>query len=230
MVITKPQSKNFKCLNLLVMLYLTIMLISIALVYKLVYIGGLTIASSSLILPLWYIISDVIAEVYGYKVIRQIIWFAILCEAIFIFLIFFLIQLPSPEFWGYQNSFNNVFGKLPRVFLGSFLGIMLGNFMNVYILSKWKMLLKGKYFWLRSLGSSAIGEAIFTMVTIMFDYLHVFPLGKIIQMIALSYTIKMIGSIISIVPASFITPYIKKIENVDVYDHRTNFNPFKLSV
>lgn len=212
------------------MLYLTMMLISIALAYKLVKVGNMTMAASSIVLPIWYVINDMISEVYGYQVSRQVIWYAILCEALFIFASFLLIHLPSPDFWHYQTSFDNVFGNLPRVFIGSFFGITMGSFINAYFITKWKILLRGRYFWLRSIGSSAIGEAIFTIVTIMFDYLGVFPFDKIIQVISISYTIKITGLIISVIPASLIIPLIKKIEGIDFYDSHTNFNPFKLSV
>jgi len=224
----KISLKGTHLLCLLIMLYVVIMMISIAMVYKLVEIGPLTMASSSIVLPIWYVLGDIIAEVYGYKTSRVVIWSALLCEAIFIFSIVAMIHLPSPSFWHYQADFNVVFGKLPRVFLGSVTGIALGSFMNVYILTKWKALIHGKYFWLRSVGSCAIGEGIFTVVTIMFDYIGVFDMSKILQMILISYSIKLSASIFLAGPANFIVNLAKKHTGVDMYDYSTNFNPFKL--
>jgi len=162
----KRKSNHYKLLSLLSMIYVTIMLISIVMSYKLTHIGSFSMSPSSIVIPFWFVLGDIIAEVYGYKVARIVVWSALICEAIFIFSIYGLIQLPSPDqgFWHNQESFNAVFGKFPKVFVGSFTGIFLGSFINVYAITKWKILLRGKYFWLRSMGACAIGETVFTLV------------------------------------------------------------------
>ena len=75
-----------------------------------------------------------------------------------------MISFKTPSGWAYQESYDQVLGKLPRVAIASFLAIFVGAFINAYAISKWKILLRGRYFWLRSLGASAIGEFIFTIV------------------------------------------------------------------
>jgi hypothetical protein len=100
--------------------------------------------------------------------------------------------------------------------------------MNVYIHTKWKILWKGCYFWLSSAGASAIGELAFSVITIISDYLGIYPLGKIAEIISISYGLKLLGSIILVGPASLATVAIKRTEVVDVYATETNFNPFTL--
>lgn len=221
--------QHYKALPLLILLYLTIMLISVVMVYKIVTIGGTIIAASTLIIPFWYFLGDTIAEVYGYRISKQVIWGSLLCEGLFIFTCSSLIQLPSPAFWHHQEAYNITFGQLPRIYLGSILGIISSSFINAYAVVKWKILLKGKYFWIRSLCSSAIGEIIFTAVTITVDLLGVIPLSDLIKLIAISYGIKLLVDAFAIVPTALLTNYLKKLEGLDIYENEIRFNPFLLT-
>jgi len=221
---------HFKAFNFLALIYVTIMLITVAVAYKIVKLGDVVIVSSTLVLPAWYVLSDVIAEVYGYKISRQLIWLGLSCVFVFIFSCVFLIHLPSPSYWYYQADYEFVFDRLPRVFIGSFFGLLTGSFLNIYILTKWKILTRGKYFWLRSAVSSSIGEAVFTVITITANYIGVFQLSHVMELMAVSYIFKIITSIISVIPASVLASYLKKLEGIDVYDYNTNFNPFKIAI
>jgi hypothetical protein len=225
-----PDKRQYKALPLLIMMYLTIMLTSVVLVYKIVDFHGVVIAASTLVIPLWYFLGDVIAEVYGYKLSKKIIWSSLICEGFFIFICAIFIHFPSPNFWHNQEAYEQVLGRLPRIFLGSILGIMSSSFINAYLVVKWKILLHGKFFWIRSVCSSAIGEIIFTMITIAIDLLGVIPLGDLIKLIFISYGIKLLVDAFAIVPAAMLANFLKKLEGVDVYEYNVKFNPFKESL
>lgn len=221
---------QYKCLTILTMLYMTVKLMTVVLIYKIILLGPLSATASTLIMPFWFFLGDIIAEVYGYKVSRHVIWMTLLCQFVFAFVCFGMTQLNSPPTWLYQEAYDQVFGKLPRVAVASFLAITFGAFLNAYILSKWKILLKGKYFWLRSLGASTIGEAIFTMIAYLTEFLGVVPLSTLIQLMTISFVVKILMGPILVIPASILARIIKKIEGVDAYDYSTNFNPFKMSL
>lgn len=224
---TDPPGK-INALLLLAMLYVTIMLITVSMAYKIISIFSIPIVASTLVLPLWLILGDVITEVYGYSTARNMIWIGLACEFFYIFTCVALVHAPSPSFWNHQSSYDYVFGNLPRVFLGSVLGIFAGGFLNAYIVSKGKILMRGKYFWLRSLISSAIGEAIFTVIVIICNYLGAYSWQHLFQLMLVSYLFKLFTTSISTAPASLLCYYLKKIEGIDFYDTRVNFNPFVL--
>ena len=209
---------------------MTIKLTTVVLIYKIITIGPFSASASTLVMPLWFVMGDVIAEVYGYKVARHVIWMAIICQFIFAFACASLIALHAPSGWPNQDAYNQVLGKLPRVALASFLAIMAGAFINVYAVSKWKILLKGKYFWLRSVGASTVGELVFTLIAYLTEFLGVIPLSKLLGLMTISYVIKLILNPILAIPSMFIALILKKLEGIDVYDHHTNFNPFKLNL
>ena len=166
---------------------------------------------------------DVIAEVYGYKVARHVIWMALICQFILAFACAALITLHAPSGWPHQEAYNQVLGKLPRVALASFLAIISGAFINAYAISKWKILLRGRYFWLRSLGASSVGELVFTAVAYLTEFLGITPM-------VISYVIKLLLNPILVIPSSFAASILKRLDDVDTYDFSTNFNPFKMGL
>ncbi len=219
---------QFKYLNPLSMLYMTIKLMTAVLIYKIISIGSFSASASTIIMPLWFVIGDIITEVYGYKLAKQLIWIAIIFQFLFAFACSGLINLNAPMGWPHQDAYNQVLGKLPRVALASFMAIVSGAFINAYIISKWKIILCGKYFWLRSLGASAAGELFFTIIAYTTEFGGILPFQKLIHLIIISYVIKLILNPILIIPSSFLVFLLKKYENIDKYDVGVNFNPFMI--
>lgn len=197
------------------MIYLTIKLLTVLFIYKVITIGPFTSTASTLIIPLWFLIGDVIAEVYGYKISRQIIWIALICQFIFAFACVVLIKFNSPPFWQHQAAYEQVLGNLPRVAIASFLAIVCGAFLNAYLLTKWKILLKGKYFWLRSLGASTIGEAAFTLSAFVTEFLGIVPFATLLELVVISFITKILMGLLFVTPSSLLAAILKKIEGID---------------
>lgn len=219
-----------KYLPILTMVQITIMLSTLVLIYKIIGNNDFRVSAATLVNPFWYLINDSITEVYGYSMGRRIIWASLACELLFALICTIFINLPSPPDWLLQQSFTNVFGSLFRVCLGSFSAILLGSFINIYALSKWKILLRGHYFWLRSLGSTGIGELFFTVIAFAIEFVGKAPASQIIELIIVSYLFKMVFAGFAIYPISKITLYLKKAEGIDIYDTDINFNPFKFNL
>lgn len=219
---------QYKCLAPLVMFYMTIKLITILVIYKIVAIGSIHTTAATIIIPLWFLTGDVIAEVYGYDISKQVIWCALIFQFIFACICFSLIKLPSPTNWAFQGAYDHVLGNLPWVVTASFIAILCGAFVNAYTVAKWKVLLKGRLFWLRSLGASIIGEAVFVIISLSMEYIGVIPWQMLLQLILVSFAMKLVFNPILVIPSSILAAIIKKIEKVDVYDYDLKFNPFKI--
>ncbi len=211
---TSPKNISHYIL-ILGMVNITISLAADIVAYKLVNLGPALLPGAPLIFPLTYIIGDIVAEVYGYNVAKKIIWLTLICELFFAIAIKLIIHLPSPIFWHQQHSFNEVVDPILRFVLAGIAAVISSSFINIYMVSKWKILMKGRHFWLRSLGSSAIGGFILVLVTILVGFSGNIHWSKLTHMI------------LSVWPASIITGFLKLEERLDVYDIGTNFNPFK---
>jgi uncharacterized integral membrane protein (TIGR00697 family) len=223
-------NQQYKCLLPLAMFYMMVKLVTVLLIYKIISIGTINITAASIIIPLWFLTGDIIAEVYGYNISKQIIWAALIFQFIFAYICTLFINLPSPANWVHQAAYYQVFGNLPRVVISSFIAILSGAFINAYTVSKWKILLKGKLFWLRSLGASIIGEAIFVIISLSMEFIGVVPLKTLMQLILISFAIKIVINPILVIPSAMLTSLIKKIENVDIYEYQLEFNPLKIKI
>jgi queuosine precursor transporter len=213
----------------LAMMYLTVMLCSGVLTHRLIQLGPVYTMAGTLVAPLWFTLSDVIAEIYGYKVARKLVWFGFVCQAIFAIVCNLLIQIPSPDFLDNQAAYFTVLGSILHTCLSAFVAYIFAGFINIYLISKWKILLMGRYFWLRSLGASTISEFIFTVLAVFLIQVGKLPLSQMLTIMAVSYSLKVVYTIVLAFPANILTFAIKKADGIDVYDHHTNFNPFKLT-
>jgi len=223
MSIIKPTDRHNNVLIALSMLQITLMLIAAVIIYKMVKIGPITMSAGSFVIPWVHVVLDIISERYGFHMAKKIIFFSLACQFIFAIVCVFLIMLPSPDFWHYQMAYDQVLGKLFRIFTGSLVGSLAGLYVNTRLISKWKMLINGKYFWLRSLGASAIGQLIFSVITITYDMYGIQPVHIIISIIAASYTTKLIFTVVASTPAAITVALLKIYDGVPSYG--INVNP-----
>lgn len=213
---------------LLAMLYITTLLAANVLIYKITVIHSYEISVGSFIIPFLYVQADVMAEVYGYYFAKRIIWMSILCEFIFSLVCKAMVMTPDPSNWHFAVAYDHVLGSQMRIFTGNLLGTVIGSIANVYLISRWKILTRGKYFIVRSIGSSMFGQLIFTVITLTFDMLGVFNLHDILSFITISYIIKIIFTPIASTIAGIASNYLKQLKMGESFDVREfTFNPFK---
>lgn len=220
----KPQYLTF-----LLMIYVTFSLIGCAVMYKIIKLDYLVGAGGLISLPIVLLMEDVIAEVYGYKISRRLLWYILLSQLIFTLMVSGIIHLPSPSDWHGQSDFNYVFGNTLRGVPAMVLAIFLGRFLNLYILTKTKIKYSGRFFWVRSIVSSLFGD----IVTLTILYPLAFPswpLPQLLHFLLSDLGDRVFYSIIGGGPALLLVLYLKKREGIDVYDRVTNFNPFKTEI
>ena len=219
-----------KYMIILSMFYLTAFIFPVMLAYRMVSVGSFLLPGGTLFFPASYLIGDIIAEVYGYQVARQLVWSAIFCQLLICSLIIIVLHLPFPSNWLYEQDFDIVLGHSLRYAIASTVGNFLGEFVNIYIISKFKILLKGRYYWLRSLGASCIGEAVLTSTVFFITFVGVTSLQNIFALTLSGYLFKILFSVLALFPITYLVSFLKRNERIDVCDQGLDFNPFKFSV
>lgn len=209
------------------MMYLILIILPSLVGFKIISAPYGVLSAASILSPFWYIISDIIAEVYGLKASLRIFWSTVACEIFFAAAGYLLIHLPSPANWHDQSAYNLIIGRIPLIFLCQLFGMAVAWTVNVKLLTYWKVLLRGKYFWLRSLGASGIGETIFTVISISLTLMGYLKIADITSIIIYSFFLKISVLIIFSFPANLITTWLKRKEGIDIYDSTTSFNPFQ---
>ena len=155
------------------------------------------------------------------------IWCGFACQAIFAIICGLVARAPYPVFFKDSYAYSIVFGQLLYIVMSSFIAFIISGLINIYIITRWKVLLQGRYFWLRSLGSSTIAEALYSAIAILMMEIGSLPLTNIWKVILISYLIKVTYSIIFAWPGNLIVTHIKNTAKIDVYDYPANYNPFK---
>jgi len=219
--------KAYKHLDTITALFVAILLISNVASTKILDLNFFTFDGGTLLFPLSYIFGDILTEVYGYKRSRKVIWLGF-GSALLMSVTFIIIgELPAAADWGLQESYDNILGLTPRIVLASLVAYFAGEFSNSYILAKIKIITKGKWLWIRTIGSTLIGELIDTLFFVLIAFFGVFPQELIITIIISNYLFKT-GLEVVLTPVTYkVVNYLKKVENEDYYDKDTNFNPFK---
>jgi uncharacterized integral membrane protein (TIGR00697 family) len=196
---------------------------------KIVDFGWFTFDGGTLLFPLSYIFGDILTEVYGYKKARGVIWLGFF-SALMMSVVFIIVgKLPAAPDWGNQAAYDAILGLTPRIVLASLIAYTCGSFSNSLILAKMKLWTNGKKLWMRTIGSTVVGEFVDSTLFIMIAFLGVLPFSLLITLIISNYIFKTLVEI-AFTPLTYkVVNFLKRKENEDYYDKNTNFNPFSVN-
>lgn len=221
--------RNYKHLDTITALFVAVLMISNVAASKITSIGALTFDAATILFPLTYIFGDILTEVYGYARSRKVIWLGIACNVLLALTLMIVTKLPAAADWPLQESFKAILGQTPRIVLASILAFFAGEFANSFVLAKLKVKTAGKFLWLRTIGSTLIGEGIDTAVFVVVAFWGIFPNSLVYTMIVSNYILK-VGIETLFTPVTYgIVGWLKRAESEDYYDRNTNFNPFSAS-
>ena len=210
-------------------LFAACLLISNTISSKIMSIGHWTVPVGVLVFPLSYIINDVIAEVWGYRKARLIIWAGFGVNLLAVLFFSLSIAMPAAPFYSDQPAFATVLGSTPRIMAASLLAYLVGSFLNAYIMSRFKVLTRGKGFSLRAVVSTVAGEGADSLIFITVAFAGIFPSQALVTMIFTQALIKTIYEIVVLPLTVLVVKKVKKLEEEDVFDVSVSYNPFRLN-
>lgn len=210
-------------------LFTTCLLISNLISSKIISIGPLSVPAGVIIFPLAYILNDVITEVWGFGKARLIIWSGFAMNLIAVIFYTLAVQWPAASFWSGQESFSSVLGSTPRIAIASLTAYLFGSFVNAFIMSKFKLMTKGKGFTLRAIVSTLAGEGIDSLVFITIAFVGIIPVNQLIIMVVIQAAVKTVFEIVVLPLTIMIVNRIKTIEDTDAFDVNISYNPFKVN-
>ncbi len=235
----QQERKNFKYLDLIMVLFVTDLLVSNLLSSaKIIDLGvsigpiALAFDAGTLIFPIDYIFGDILTEVYGYRRSRRVIWFGFGAMALMGFFVWLAGVLPGEATWKQsvgQGAFDAVLGGVSGLVVASLAAYFIGEFSNSYVLARMKILTQGRWVWTRTIGSTLVGEAVdsIAFITIATAF-GVFPPDILLSLILTNYILK-VGIEVIMTPITLqVIRWLKRAEREDYYDTATDFNPFKL--
>jgi uncharacterized integral membrane protein (TIGR00697 family) len=193
-------------------------------------LGAVSFGAGVLFFPISYVFGDILTEVYGYSRTRRVIWagfgallFASVMSAV-------VVALPPAPGWTNQPAYEIAFGSTWRIALASLIAFWCGEFVNSFVLAKMKIATAGRWLWTRTIGSTIVGEGI--------DSALFYPLAfygsglipdEMLPKVMLAQFVAKVAVEVLFTPITYrIVAALKRAEQEDYYDVRTDFNPFTL--
>ena len=195
---------------------------------KVIQVGSITVTAGLLVFPLSYIINDCIAEVWGFKKARLIIWSGFAMNFFVVALGLIAVALPAAPFWEGEQHFDFVFGMAPRIVVASLLAFLVGSFLNAYVMSKMKVASGGRNFSARAIWSTVVGETADSLIffPIAFGGLIAWP--ELLVMMGTQIVLKSLYEVIILPITIRVVKAVKRIDGSDVYDTDISYNVLKV--
>jgi hypothetical protein len=193
-------------------------------------LGAVTFGAGLLFFPISYVFGDVLTEVYGYARARRVIWAGFGGLAFAAFMAWVVVALPPAPFWKNQEAYEVAFGTTWRIAAASMVAYFCGEFANSFILAKMKILTAGKHLWMRTIGSTIVGEAVDSALfyPLAFYNSGIIPNDKL-PLVMLAHFIGKVAVEVVFTPLTYkVVNALKRAEGEDYYDRDTNFTPFTL--
>jgi len=210
------------------MLFTVCLIISNIVGQKLIEIGGIDVTAGLIIFPVTYIINDLIAEVWGYRKMRLVIWggFSLNFLAVIVFRL--SIWAPASIHFAYQNSFALILHNAERITVASFIAFLFGSFLNAYVMSKMKIIQRGRHFSVRAVVSTIVGEGADSLVFFTIAFSGVLHHRALLMLIITQTALKTGYEIIALPLTNYVVKRVKEYEHTNVFDSGISYNPFKI--
>lgn len=195
---------------------------------KVIQVGGLTVTAGLLVFPVSYIINDCIAEVWGFKKARLIIWSGFAMNFFVVALGLIAVALPAAPFWEGEEHFDFVFGMAPRILAASMLAFLVGSFLNAYVMSKMKVASGGKNFSARAIWSTVVGETADSIIFFPIVFAGIIAWKELLVIMGLQVVLKSMYEVLILPVTIRVVKAIKRIDGTDVYDTDISYNVLKI--
>ncbi len=161
---------------LLQILFVTSMILANIIGVKIINIGPLNASMGIWLVPLAFLITDILAEVKGRKFVNSLIWitsFALIFSYLFVQLSVWL--MPAERFAETNPAFVVIFQSSARMFIASIIAFIISQFHDIWAFDFWKNKTKGKFLWLRNNLSTIVSQFIDTVIFMFLAFYHMAP-------------------------------------------------------
>ena len=186
------------------------------------------ISATTLSYPFLCLVFDMIAELYGFHTSRRILWLGFITSSILMWVLYAFSQLPTPTLIHPIRTqfYNQAFHHFPRVYFDNSVGMLISQYLNVYIFGLLQKRFKNRWFVFKSIVSSWATDLFCAMISLFGDYAHMGFSGT--HLLVMSIEEVLFAYLIELLitpPASIVIRYLKHIEPTPHFS--MSFNPFK---
>ena len=203
----KNQTNNHTVLMIVTALFVTSYLVSNIMAVKVISLFGLFyFDAGTIVFPFAYMLGDVLTEIWGFRTARKVIWLTFTCNLIMVVCTQIGVWLPSPDYLtDTANAYNHIFSYVPRIVIASLTGFLLGEISNAWLMERIKEKTKGKWLWVRTIGSSAVAYLFDSLPFVLIAFLGIVSTHDLIMMVVFQYGAKLVIESVFGTPLAYAT-------------------------
>lgn len=142
---------------------------------KIVDIFGISASVAIFMMPFGFLITDIVEEVYGRKVVNQFIISGMISLVVIFSFVWLFVYLEPHSRYSFNEEYKIVFASSIRMVLASLAAFLLSQLHDAIAFEWWKKKTNGKALWLRNNLSTTISQLIDTFVFMMIAFYQVTP-------------------------------------------------------
>jgi hypothetical protein len=169
---------------------------------------AISLTAGVILWPLEFVITDIVNEFYGPKIVRRISYIAVTFIAYAFIMFYMAIHLPAAGFWpatavdkgvpDMNLAFSAVFGQGLWIIVGSIIAFLVAQVVDVAVFHKIKKITGEKKIWLRATGSTVVSQLVdsFIVLFIAFYIGQGWSMQKVLAICLVNYIYKFVVAIL----------------------------------
>jgi uncharacterized integral membrane protein (TIGR00697 family) len=207
-----------RALPYLSMVMMALMLITNVLNLKFINFFGFSIISSQISYVLSLILADILAEVYGYRRVRKLLYVGLCCLVLYAGFVQFAVWLPPAKDFSGNQAFHDVFWQAPRVVAASVAAYFVTELVNSFVMSRLKVRLRARFFYLRAIAAVGTAQVVNGATFWTIAFAGTLPLRLILSAASFAWAVVMICELIVLPVTRQLALAVKRYEGVEHFD------------
>lgn len=142
---------------------------------KVTELFGVSVSVAIFMIPIIFVLTDVITELYGRDMTRQFALIGVIVLAMTLIYTAIFTFLPAHERYAHDDSYRTIFGSSTRIIIASLTAFLLAEFNDIWVFKVLKKATKGRFLWIRSFGSTVVSQGVDTFIFMMIAFYAVSP-------------------------------------------------------
>jgi uncharacterized integral membrane protein (TIGR00697 family) len=128
---------------------------------------GLPLSSSTLVYPFTFVMTDIVSEIYGIQRAKLLVSIGFIVSIVVTGFVWIANKLPiDPASPIDTTSFKQIFGLFPGIVLGSMIGYLAAQFVDVQVFEYIRTISNNKHLWLRNNLSTLTSQLLDTIIVV----------------------------------------------------------------
>ena len=171
----RSDSKLYQKRDSLFALFVASMVMVNTLGTKITTILGVRVSVGIFFVPVLFLTTDIIGEVFGRKEASRFVNMATIMLVLLFLMMSLCIAIKPNESWDHQEQYATVFGSSLRMTIASLISFVVAQQLDVFMFSLWGKITKGKHLWIRNNMSTIVSQLIDTTIFEFVAFWHLTP-------------------------------------------------------